>query len=284
MPVYGGLLGAVNGIGSVQQWTINDDMDIHSMGASNTRGGKAKKQGTQHWSGTYIQFGANPLARMPGDVIAFEGYIEPSDNVSGVGPGYSGNAMIDSIQIVWDWNTNAPVMITTSFSGDNALVHNPSMAQIIDETALDVVCAQNDSLKVLYGADGYQEWDNLVTLTLNISRANLEYANSSTTGWKRKKKGPFDWTVTAVEDEVRRNRFAKGDFVELHVYASEDDYWLLKWGMVKSFTGITVNRDTGEVIKQTVNFEGSIRDYAGVNVGSIILPGETTAWAGEDAA
>lgn len=283
MSLHGGLLGAVNGVSSVQQWSINDDMDIHAMGASNTYGGKAKKQGTKHWGGSMVQFGANPLNQMPGDVIAFVGYMEPANNVSGVGPAYVGNAMVDSIQIVWDWNTNAPLMITTNFSGMGSVAYDPIRAQVLDETDLAVVCAQNDELKVLY-SEYETEWDNLVTMTLNISRANLEYANSSTSGWKNRKKGPFDFTLTAVEDDVRRDRFAKGDFVQLQLFTSPDDYWLIRWGMVKSFTGITINRDTGEIIKQTVNFEGSIRDYQGVNVGSIILPGETTAWAGLDAA
>lgn len=280
---YSGLLGAVNGVSSVQQWQINDDMDIHAMGASNTLGGKVKKQGTKHWGGSMVQFGANPLNQMPGDLIDFVGFVGPENGVSGTGPAYIGSAMVDSIDLTWDWATNAPLMITTNFSGAGALAYDPEHAEILDETALAVVCAQNDQLKVLY-SEYDTEWDNLESINLNISRANLEYTNSSSVGWKSRKKGPFDFTLTAIEHEIKRTRFSKGDFVQLKLFVSPDDYWLIRWGMVKSFTGITVNRDTGEIVKQTVNFEGSIRDYQGTNVGSIILPSETVAWAGLDAA
>ena len=91
--------------------------------------------------------------------------------------------------------------------------------------------------------------------------------------------GPIDWTLAMVQEDVDRSSqgFLLGTTnVHLKLYTTAVLFWSLKWGMVKDYTGINVDRSTGAVISQTVNIE--MNGFEGSNVGDIILPGAGANW------
>jgi hypothetical protein len=81
-----------------------------------------------------------------------------------------------------------------------------------------------------------------------------------------------------VEQETTRGTPNLNAQIELKMFDSLAAFWSLKWGIVKEFTGITVDRETGAIIQRTCNIEWMGFDAAGV-AGEIKLPAAgSTFW------
>lgn len=275
MGVLSGKYGVVNGKTTTRQWSINDNHAPKRYRASNTKNGAGRRNGIRSWSGSFNQYGAVPSV-MPGALFTFSGYTAPTTGVLGTnGLIYTGTAIVDSVVITWNWGSGDILSMVTNFSGHLDLASSEAGA-LTDATAPTVppICGT----KITYDDTGDVEWENLLQATLTISAENQSYVNSSTGCWTGKTPGPIDWTASVTEQEVLRDILNIGDDYEFKFWVDDTDFWKLKWGKVKEFTGITVDMEGGGIIQRTVPLE--MQGFAESNgaAGSITLPGAVSAW------
>lgn len=286
MGLHGGKYARVNGIDTMRQWTIQESERQPKAVASNTLLGTARRRGVRAWSGTYQAYGAKPVTGiMPGNVFAFEGYGAPNNDLAGgAGLLYSGDAMVNSVAISWNWKGGEIIAHTVTFSGIMELIKEdgadpgddvPPVLPEVGGTRLEYA---------MYDSASYARLPNLTNMTLTLSAIVHDYVNADTYVephmWTGRVSGPIDWTLSAGQEDVNRlaagGMFDAGDFVNLRAYTSATEFWQLKYGIARDFTGITVSRETGAVIARTLNFD--MNAYYGSTAGEIKLPGGTQWW------
>lgn len=282
MGIHSGKFGRVNGVNTMRLFTIAEQARQPKAVASNTLLGTARKRGVHSWNGTYQAYGAVPVV-MPGNIFAFEGYGSPDNNVSGDnGLRYDGDAMCTRVAIQWDWNTGAIIGHTVTFNGHLELT---KAAAADPGDAVPPNLPETTGTKILYGANNTTpatELLNIVRAELTISAANESYVNSSTyangKAWTGQKSGPIDWSVSMTQQDTERvtGIFDIDDVVQLRMFVDASTYWELKYGIVRDFSGITVNRETGAIIGRTVNID--MNGYYGSTNGHILKPDGSTWW------
>lgn len=283
MSIVSGRWGVVNGQKFVQAWQVDDNSDTKETVNSVTKAGKHRLPGINSWTGSFESNGAIPV-NMPGDLISFTGYIGPDNNVVGsTGVTASGQAMIERISITWNWATGDVLKTSTEFQGHLGLTYADGQAAIFDTSSINYYGSKQIPTPTVQvnNTGGFVNWPNLTQLTLTISNEIQPYVNSSTGGWIGRLAGIWDLDITATEQEVLRSLFQKDDILELKlpVDTTFTNFWDIKWGHVKSFTNIRVDRETGTIITQNVDIPWSAFDNESPPViGSIILPGAGSAW------
>lgn len=281
MGVHSGKFGVVNGVTGVTNWTIEDEQELTKFVNSATALGAGRNEGVESWSGSYTQHDIQPAA-MPGDTIAFVGYTAPTTDVAGTnGILYTGNAVVESVQITWDWTTNAKITIVTAFTGDLALAAAAGIAPV---DAGPVAAASTSGGKLEFGVDiitAQTLWDNVTQAVLTITAENTTFVNSSTivatVMWTGVKAGTIDWTLAVTEEDDIRTKLIKGELTELRLYVNATEFYELIQGRVKDVTGISVDVESGAIVSQTINIEMAASDAAGL-LGTIKLPDTTTFW------
>ena len=285
MGVHSGKFGVVNGQTTVRDWSIVDTMSPNTYYASNTKFMPGRVIGAESWSGSFNWYGHTPTT-MPGEFFSFSGYTAPDDDVDGAGLLYTGTAIVESISIAWDWTSGQIIQGSTNFQGHLALTTNASGAQPSDLTLPTVPSSVGTHFEVGDLGGSVEEWDGLTNATLTITNQVKSYVNSSSAVggrlWTGQKAGNYDLTLSATEQDVTRALFDKGDMLIAHLYVTDSLYWDLEWLFVQDFGGISVNRESGDIIEQTINFGFSGWDttagsYA-AGTGHIILPDSTEWW------
>lgn len=284
MSTHSGKWGTVNGESTVRNWSINDAQTLQSYVASNTLFGTGRAPGVESWTGSFQFYGYVPLLAFPGAVFAFLGYTAPNDDVSGNGLRYAGNAIANQLQVNWNWGSGEIINGQVDFAGHLALTAADG-AQVTDPTFPVVPPVTVTKIQYAVGPD-YDEWvDFLCTTTAQwtLSTTLQSYVNSCTIVdgrlWTGQKTGPIDWTLSVSAQDTART-LLKGQRIALRLYVTATEYFELFWGMVQDYTGITVDRQTGAIIAQTINISMDGFDTVAEEVGRIVFP-DSTLWWGE---
>jgi len=272
---HSGKFGVVDGQSTVKNWNIGETSTPMPYVASNTLCATGRLKGIEDWAGGFTQFQHTPLL-MPGDNFTFTGYTAPDSDVKGgTGETFVGAAIIDGVTISWNWVTGEIISVDLTFSGNGALAQSTAVHS--DVTVPDVDSTINT--KITYGEEGAGavEWENLTTAVLNITAANQTFVNSTTGPFINRKPGVIDWNLAVTQEDVDRGAqtFDKGDSVEFNLFVDATDFWRLKFGIVKDFTNITVDIETGAIIAQTVSIE---MDGFNPSSGVIFFPGGAQWW------
>jgi hypothetical protein len=285
MGLHSGKFGRVNGVDSMRQWTINETERQPKAVASNTLLGTARRRGVRSWTGSFQAYGEKPVSMcMPGTVFAFSGYGAPDNDLAGgTGLLYEGDAIVDSVEVRWNWQNGEILSYTVNFSGHLELDKTASGADPGDAVSPNLPIVGGTKIQyAMYDLGVYTTLANLTDARLTISSQNNDYVNSSTyvspTLWTGRSGGPIDWTLAITQQDVDRAApmFDIGDFVNLRLFTDASLYWQLKYGIVRDFSGITVNRESGEIIRRTINID--MNGYYGSNHGEIKFPGGTQWW------
>jgi hypothetical protein len=276
--VHSGKFAVVNGVSTMRQWTINDTEDNQAYIASNTSGGTGRKKGNLDWTGSVGTYLAQPPA-LPGKPLSFVGYTAPgNDTLNGTGAKYTGTAIVDSVAISWDWGAGALISSVINFAA-NGLLSVADGPAISDNTP--PIPVSPIGLIPLIGEEGSGQTEllDVVSCTLNITAANKPYVTSTTHGITFRKSGNIDWNASIVlaNDDETDLQFVKGDLVVLWLPTDVGKYWKLTWGRTKEFTGLTVNRESGDIIQMTTTIEMSGADDSGT-LGTIFAPDGTQFW------
>lgn len=258
MGAHSGRFGVVNNQHSIRNWQVSETSATKPYVASNTKGGRGRKRGTRDWSGSFTQYGIIPSLK-PGQKFTFAGYTAPDDDTFGSnGKTYSGPAIVESIALTVNWQSADPVQSVINFAGDGALTLGTGLYS--DDTEPDVATPEDIRAGYLIvggsGSDSEDAVDLCLTqFTLNLLTNNVTSVNSCTAGQTQRKTGPFDWNASLQMEEDGRPDFDIDDDVELWLFLNDAMAWHLKWGLVKEFTNLNVDRETGAIISQTVNIE-----------------------------
>jgi hypothetical protein len=284
MSVHSGRFALVNGQSTNAGWSINDTAAPAEAVASNTAFAKARRRGVREWSGSFNMFGHQPFA-MPGASFSFSGYTAPENDGFGLGLIYSGTALVNQLAVTWDWATGALISSQVDFVGHLALTTAQgappldASVPVLEAIAISagITCKDITKADVLYTAI-----PNVTNAVLTITNAIQEYVNSSTivSGdlWKGRKAGTIDWAVAITQQDNIRTQVAVADQVALKMFVDATTFWDLQYGIVKDFTGIQINRQTGAIIQQTINID---MDAVNINTGAlgqIVQPNGTLFW------
>jgi len=283
MTVHGGKRGRVNGVNTMRRWSIVEQERQPKAVASNTLIGTARRRGVRAWSGSYEAYGEQPIAgAMPGETFALSAYGAPANDVSGAGLLYEGDCVVKQVRVKWDWKSGAILSHTVDFDGHLEL-EKVSGADPGDAVSPNL--KQVGGTKLLWAANTgtpATELPNLTSMELTISAAVADYVNSSTyinsVLWTGRKAGPIDWSLKIMQEDDERltGVFDIGDFVNLRLYTDDTLFWLLTTGLVSGFSGITVNRESGEIMGRTIDI--AMNAYYGSSAGVVKLPGGTQWW------
>ena len=279
MPLSG-KYGTVNGHDAVSNWTINDEQTLAVAIDSSTDGATNRKPSVESWSGTFAQNLYEPSV-LPGEMFTFNGFTAPDDgDPAGNGVIYSGDALLSQCVINWDWAGGAILTLENTFLGHLALAIVSGNNQDISISNPVSICGT----KIEFSADGttWTELPNISTANVTLSVATNDYVNSSTGCWTGRAAGPKDWTAAIVLDDTDRSTVVpdKGELLQWRFYVTDALFWEFKWGRVRDFTGITVDRVSGAIIQQTMNVDMAVSD--GSALGHVLTPGGTY-WQGKSA-
>lgn len=283
MGVHSGMWGVINGKSTVRNWTINKTSDNKAYVASNTRGGTGRRRGNIDWTGNYNAYGGTPGA-MPGEAFSFTGYTSPTNDTEGaVGTNYQGTSIVENVTINWNWETADIISHVVNFAGNGQLnqASDSLYSDATDPDAPSIIGCEVRIQNITNAASGVVTLDNVVSATLNMTAANKPYVNSSTGGYTLRKRGPFDWNLQLVcqDDDLGAMIMDINDevVVEIDVEAG-GDYWSLSYGLVKEWQGVTVDRETGNIIQATIPIEMCAFSHVDEAIGAVLLPGGATYW------
>lgn len=258
MAIHGGRYGKVNGIDSVADWQINDNGTLAQYRNSGTGAGVGRKAGITSWAGGYNGHGATPTV-WPTEIFPFLGLAAPDDDFTSDGAGltYGGDAIVDSININWDWVSGNIISHSVGFSGHLTLTRTPNDTTEFSSAVSDPESSNGCIFQ--YSSDDGDTWTTLGAMTnaaLSIVAANQSYVNSDTGGKTGRKPGPIDWQMQITcENNIYGNGLVKGQSYWWKCFVDDTHFYSLKWGRVKEFTGINVNPQTGAIISQTISIE-----------------------------
>lgn len=284
MGIHSGKTGVVNDQSTVRNWSIVDTLTLPKFVASNMRFGTGRRRGVGSWTGNFGQYGVTPTV-LPGDIFSFLGYTAPTNDTPGTnGERATGDAIVNSVQLNWNWRGGEILNSVVNFAGHLAVTFAQG-ADIDDDTDPNV--PEVGGLIIEYNiGGGWVTMDSIVSAALTISADNKDYVNSGTyvgvypNGqlWTGRKSGPIDWTLAIVQENEIRGAYAlqKGMDVQLRLYIDNTDFWLLKWGKVREFTNLNVDIETGNILGRTINID--MNGHDGTGLGEITLPGESTPW------
>lgn len=288
MTVHSGKYGIVDGKSTVRQWSIVEQEAQPKGVASNSRLGTFRRPGVRRWNGNYQAYGATP-AVMPGEQFAFKGYTAPVNDIAGsTGMTYSGNAVVRSVAITWNWRNAAILSHQVNFEGHLALTKANNIP-VPDASAIDspsVIGCKFTWDKATPAA--LQDIINLTQGVLTISSEVQTYVNSHTVigvgagmvCWTGAVGGPIDWSLALSQEDDSRglaNDLLIGDLIQLKLYTIPGGAnWDLQYGIVRDYSGITVNRETGSIIGRTINVDMVANN--GSTLGHINRPDGTTWW------
>lgn len=273
-----GQFAAVAGVPALGMWSVTRSRPSNAMKHSGTRGGTNRRPGIGSWQGSLSAKGGLP-AGLPGAPLSFVGYSGPANHTEGgAGVRHSGTVYVTDVTIKWDFATNAVVGYDLNFVGHLGLTRTEGVA-ITDSTSTVEVPSSLCALKHDVGVTGdYTALTDMTTASLKISSEVASFVNSSTgneTG--RRASALVDWEFSAT---IQRSDtiLAEGAEVALQLFTTADLFWELKFGQVREYAGITANRESGEIISQTLVIEMASNRATTGALGSILVPGGAQYW------
>ncbi len=285
MTVRSGRLGVVNAHNTVLQWSINQTSDNKATATSNSEQGTLRRKGNRDWNGSFTQLLALPTI-MPSDKFTFSGFANDEDGSGSAD--YSGDAIVDSVAITWNWATAEIIQTVVNFSGDGKVTTGTAEGEdLVVPDPPSSICT-----KIEWAAAGaapvYAEWEDLATATLTISAANQPYVNSSSCeqvggkwyAWNKRRPGKIDWNLAITEqnsDGLIDDRLIQDD-ITLRIYTDDTDFWLLTDGQIQEATGLVFNRDTGAIVQRTVPVAMQAFRPGASAAGLIAKPGGAQWW------
>lgn len=271
-----GILGAINGVSTVRNWRVNRQASLQSFVASNTKGMTGSLKGNEDWSGSFSQYGHTP-AHLPGDEVTFLGSI---DGVKGV----SGNALIDSVEIVIDIESGAIITMNTSLSGNGALALDVAAA-VTDTEFPEIFSSIGRKVEIATPSDdpSFVEVPHVRTVTIRLTANNVSFVSSETAGNVNRKKGNLSASLSMslyAEDNSLSNLILPNSLKSVRVYVESDKFWQFDAILFGGLSDITIDREAAAMIGASLegNFTGH---YNSETEGQIIMP-NTTVWWPED--
>lgn len=279
-----GKIGVVNGQSTIRNWSISRTSDTKKYAASNTQGGMGAVAGAMDWSGSFMGNGGQP-AVMPGETFTFEGGTS-EDNTGA--KSYSGSAIVDQVAITWNFGAQEILSYTVNFSGNGELTENSTAftdaTTPVAPPASDTDIYLSATAPTVAAPDIATALPDVEQAVLTLTSANTAYVNSSTitagVAHTKRRPGNIDWTLSITQQNLEglgTLDLQKDLAAQLFTSVSGNTKWELLWGHMEEATGITVDSDSGDIIRRTLNLTMNAQK-AGDVFGRIVLPDGTVWW------
>jgi hypothetical protein len=278
MPRYTGIHGAVGGVASLMAWSLSDSSASPVDRTGATGGLPVRGPGIKSYSGSISRAGSMPPV-FPGGTMAFVGYMSPTTGVPGTnGPGVSGLAIIKSATIKWDWTTNKALSVECAFGAASDFVFADTAAPaLVPGYAPTYPCGSNIKWRLPGGAVLLDILETK-TATLSITNATQTIVDAGSGCLQLEGPGNPDLTVS-IELSTPDRPIATNNLVELHLPVGASAY-RIKYLRCKGYSNLKINRESGEFISQTVDFEWS--SLSGAIVGSLYAPDNSLVYGVAD--
>ncbi len=299
MAVIKGDLGSIHNadtpaeFSSITGFSVSENRATQEYKASNTAGATGRLKGLYGWSGTYSALGAVPEA-LPRDIRNVIFYLGPDDGVfQGAGTTLTGQIIIDSVDITWDWENQVPIRHNVNFTGIGLITYieavDPTGApNLIDTSAVALVevCPTFIEASLPDGA-AFKTLTNITSAVLTLSADNTQNANSSTNCAQTSIPGGIDWGLVAnrqetsffVDPPAKTLVNTSGNDYQIKVYTTDALFYLLKWGILKDHTNIQGSIEDGNIVGYSMNYQMQAFDQtAPGTIGQLDLPGSVEWW------
>lgn len=262
----------VDGTAGLMQWNVARSRPSNAFKHSGTKGGTNRRKGVGSWQGGWTAQGGVP-ALLPGQSGTFIGYGGPSNHsMGGAGYRYSGFIFVTEVTINWDYTSNVPVSHTVAFVGHLGLARASGAA--LDD-GIDGVEIESSICPMYFGA---AQILSMKTASLKITADVKSYVNSDTDNETGRRGGSnIDWEAQFVLERAD-NTLSEGARDILKMYTGAAVFWELKWGQFREYSGITANRETGDIISQTAVFEMASNSSSDGSIGYVKAPGVVDYW------
>lgn len=273
-----GQFAAIDSVPAIMQWAVSRTRPSNAFKHSGTKGGTNRRKGVGAWSGTWSAAGGVP-AVLPGASASFIGYTAPTTGVENTnGERYSGTIICTEVLIKWDYTTNAIVSHDVSFVGHLGLTRADGAA-VLD--AVQTVEVESSLCPMKIGTIASPtDLTDIKTAQLKITSDVKSYINSSTgneTG--NRASSLLDWEAQFVIETTDGDMYVEGAEAEtLQMFVNATEFWDLRQAFFREMSGVTANRETGDIIDQTLTWEMASNKAADGALGTIIKPDLTTFW------
>ena len=273
MTIISGVLGSVDGAEAVGKWSISHTANIQALVASNTQGMEVVLEGNKDWPGSYEAFGPQP-AYMPGEGFTFIGSIDEET-------GTNGAAVVDSVEIVFDFEGGLPIKHTVNFSANSDLTIGAAVSVDTGQTALLSSIGCTVSAGTAIAVPVYSEITDVRTVTITITAGNTPYVSSSTAGSTRRLAGNLSVAiaVSVFEDSLADLPVLNAEHA-LKITLSAATFWEFIWVRVADTSDIDLDVMTAALLGATINYRytGFITIATVLTQGSIVMPDTNDFW------
>lgn len=191
--------------------------------------------------------------------------------------GIDGPAIIDRVEMTWDWEGKQPIAYNVTFSGNGAPTLGAAAAADATFPADQVL--PSSGTKIELGTPAYAEVESLRTATLAVWRTNTDYVNSGTDGSVKRLKGNLDASLSFAvhtDDFSSLPVVSRGTNVEVKLYTTASLFWLIESMKLVNLSDLVCDRESAAMVGATLNFE--FNGFALAVIGKIVTPGGTNIW------
>lgn len=264
-----GKFAAVKDVTDLLNWEVSEESTPVESITSATQGGRRRSSGVLSASGSYNRKSGHPGIK-PFEVLAFEGYTAPDNETYGTtGIIVTGNIYAATITVNMNWAGNEDVNSSVDFQFDQAMTIGAGIVLDPGPPLESSICP----CKIEYGDEGAEvEIEHIASATLTFTIDMLEYINSSTDCQTGRKPGPIDWNLEIVLQDNSRPVPIQSD-ERLKIWINATQYYILEFGHLQSYTTLSSNPSTGEIITQSMSWVMQAHkqsDYA--TLGAIYWP------------
>lgn len=284
MPNRSGGWAMVGGRKQLRQWTVSDTNNLSVSDNSATKGGKRRKSGVYSWQGSWEAEGIMP-GNLLGKLVPFSGFAGPSNNVSGgTGLLVSGIIAVNQIVLTIDITSNQILRHTVNFLGHLKKTEAAASAAITDATEDPYFCSGDVVLDYDDGTGNARvEFVDWKTITVTFTSNFQAEVNSGTKVdgdiWTAQTPtGDFDWTL-AIAQAADSEPLAKSvQLPDLQLAFGGDNPWLLGFGKVDAYTGLTVSATDKSVKQRTANIMHDSHSDIDDTIGHVQDPEANVLW------
>ncbi|HQU42141.1 MAG TPA: hypothetical protein PK867_04990 [Pirellulales bacterium] len=267
---------------AIRDWKASGKADNQAVIDSGTSGGTTRLGGNLDWSGSWSADGY-PTVK-PGDAVVFTGSI---DNVEGL----TGPIIVESVRVNYDIAGGKPITHDVTFSGNGAWTLGAATAA---DAAVAAPVSSVGVVVQLAAPAALPTWVNLEqveTITLEFKRSALAYVDSTSAGWNKRKRGPFDATIAIkVHPDATATDVAYGlqglpsprvvKMIKITDAQTTPGVYALNWMMFSDISDVDVNRETQAIVSCTLNAAlcATTSIATVMTLGTVTGPNAQTLW------
>lgn len=244
-------------------WSIGESNTAPKYVASNTGNAEVSVPGVRGWTGTVS--GKGYPGKFPGASFSFIGYEAPANGISGNGNRYSGNAIVESLTLNWNWANGDPIGYELGFGGSGPLTR-ASGTQILDSSVPTLFGSNLGAPQFSLDGTDWDDFEAAVSASVAFTTAGQTNANSGTAGWQERVAGPLSGTFTLVTESENR-QLTHHSLYYLRFPLDGSNYFQIKTGRFLNYSNIQFDRTTNKVVQQTLNLVFNAHD--GTSLGHV---------------